>query len=175
VSSSTPGAPPNRGPDTLGEGCGRPSLWRRPGPRAPRPAMCGHASLSDGCNVHEGRTTDATLASMVGRVLVKNVGVSVALAVISSPGGCAPSEAEVKQELEAEVQSSNACAQASECVVASAGCPLACWALANAQSRPRRASSSTSTNQTVHTVTTSARRPQPSPASTASARPVGDL
>jgi len=50
---------------------------------------------------------------------------------------CAPSEEDVKREFETEVQRSNDCSAASDCVVASAGCPLGCWVLVNAQFKDR--------------------------------------
>jgi hypothetical protein len=50
---------------------------------------------------------------------------------------CGPSEQDLKQEFDAEVQRSNGCAVASECVVARAGCPLGCWVLVNAAHQAR--------------------------------------
>lgn len=60
-------------------------------------------------------------------------GVCSALLVV----GCAPSEEDVQKEFDAEVQRSNGCDSASECVVASAGCPLGCWVLVNAKFQAR--------------------------------------
>jgi len=51
--------------------------------------------------------------------------------------GCGPSADDVKQEFDVEVQRSNGCSEASECVVASAGCPLGCWVLVNAEFQAR--------------------------------------
>jgi hypothetical protein len=50
---------------------------------------------------------------------------------------CAPSEDDVKSEFDVEVQRSNGCSQASDCVVAGAGCPLGCWVLVNEKFKAR--------------------------------------
>ena len=45
-----------------------------------------------------------------------------------TPMGCSgKSEEEVRREFEEFVQRSNDCSEASECVLASAGCPLGCY------------------------------------------------
>jgi len=51
--------------------------------------------------------------------------------------GCAPSEEEIKEEFAAEVERSNDCSADSECVTATAGCPLGCWVVVNAEFKAR--------------------------------------
>ena len=60
-------------------------------------------------------------------------GVCSALLVAS----CAPSDDEVQKEFDVEVQRSNGCSEAAECIVVSAGCPLGCWVLVNAKFQAR--------------------------------------
>lgn len=50
---------------------------------------------------------------------------------------CAPSEEDIKHDFDVEVQRSNGCTEASECVVVSPGCPLGCWVLVNAEHQAR--------------------------------------
>ena len=62
-----------------------------------------------------------------------------ALLVLMALAGaaCAPSEEEVQDEFAAEVERSNDCSADSECVIATADCPLGCWAIVNARFKAR--------------------------------------
>lgn len=64
-------------------------------------------------------------------------GLLLAVLAVWPVAACSPSEDEVQREFDVEVQRSNGCEEASECVVASAGCPLGCWVLVNAKFQAR--------------------------------------
>ncbi|HEY0709546.1 MAG TPA: hypothetical protein VGG33_22235 [Polyangia bacterium] len=54
----------------------------------------------------------------------------MALVALLAGAACdliSPSESEIREEFDAFVAKSNMCQEASECVVASAGCPLGCF------------------------------------------------
>lgn len=72
-------------------------------------------------------TTDEAVKMIARRYPVPmRIAVVATLCLVSTPG-CAPSAEEVQATFAEHVATANTCTAATDCAIASVGCPLGCW------------------------------------------------